>query len=233
MIFRTSSLLSYAVLALACTSPGEVQYTTGRQADVTPDGLHRIQTWGSMAARVYVKPGVDLSRYDKVMLDPVVVRFGLGTSRTLDANARSAVQKAFESEFRGQLGKSTVYTLVSEPGADVLRLTPELADVVVTAPRQPDTPDSDFYVQQTGAVTLALLVTDSLSHAVLVRAYDRQAVEDPSGLAYRSTPGANLANARLIFRQWASRIRGWLDQVRAIPPLPAGEASQEPAPQQE
>lgn len=224
MKIRALSALSCAALALACGGAGGVQYATGLQADVTPDGLHRIQTWASMASRVYVRPGVNLQGYDKVILDPVVVRYGMGTTRELDPKKLRAVEQTFQQVFRSELAKSTVYRLVSEPGPDVLRLIPELADVVITAPAQPSTPDSDYYVQQSAAVTLALALTDSLTQTVLVRAYDREAVGNPGGFAYRDSPGANLANARMVFQQWAMRLRGWLDQVRAIPPLPGEDA---------
>jgi len=223
---RGLAALSYAALALACAGAGEVQYVDGGKGQATPDGLHRIRTWNSMASRVYLRPGVDLGHYDKVILDPVVIRYGLGTTRELDANKQRVVETAFQEVFRSQLEKSTVYRLTEEPGPDVLRIDAELLDVVITAPQQPTTPDSDFYVKQAGAMTIGLMVTDSLSRTVLARAYDRQAVGGAMGQGYRDTPGANLANARQVFQQWAIRLRTWLDQVRSIPPLP-GEA-QEP-----
>jgi hypothetical protein len=221
---KIPTLTAFCCAALACAGGGGVQYTTGREAQATPDGLHRIQTWASMASRVYLRPGVNLQGYDKVILDPVVVRYGMGTTRELDPKKLSAVEQTFQQVFRSELAKSKVYRMVEEPGPDVLRLVPELVDVVISAPAQPSTPDSDYYVQQTAAVTLALALTDSTTQTVLVRAYDREAVGNPGGFAYRDTPGANLANARMVFQQWAMRLRGWLDQVRAIPPLPAEDA---------
>jgi hypothetical protein len=219
------ALAALATLTLACASPGGVQYTSGRRAEVTPDGLHRIQTWGSMASRVYVRPEVDLHPYDKLILDPVVIRFALGSTRELAPQDVRRVEASFDEAFRGQLAKSAVYTLVTQPGSDVLRLTPELGDVVVTAPAQPATPDADVYVKQSGAVTLALVLSDSLSRTVLVRAYDRQTVGGPTDLAFRATPGANLANAKLVFQQWALRLRSGLDEVRALPPLRVEESA--------
>jgi len=222
---RLLKVLPWTALVLACASPGGIEYTSGRRAEVTPDGLHRIETWSSTASRVYVRPGADLHRYDKVMLEDVVVRYGMGTTRALDPQHLRKLEQTFQEVFRSELEKSAVYRLVGVPGPDVLRVVPELVDVVVTAPQQPATPDSDFYVQEAGAVTLALALTDSLSQTVLVRAYDREAVEGGSGLGYRVTPGANLANARLVFQQWAARLRSRLDSVRAIPPLPAEDAA--------
>jgi hypothetical protein len=222
--FHVVAALACAALALACAGAGEVQYVGGEQGQRTPDGLYRIRTWGSMASRVYVRPGVDLGRYDKVILDPVVMRYGLGTTRELGAEKQRTVERTFQDVLRSQLEKSTVYQLVEAPGPDVLRVDAELLDVVISAPQQPMTPDSDFYVQQSGAMTLGLALSDSLTRTVLVRAYDRQAVGSAGGFAYRSDSGANLANARHVFQQWAMRLRSSLDHVRAIPPLPAEDA---------
>ena len=38
-------------------------------------------------------------------------------------------------------------------------------------------------------------------------------------------PGADVNKARLVFLQWAQRLRSWLDNVREIPPLPAEAAA--------
>ena len=215
------ALSMLAVLAGCAGAPGQIRYATGRDARVSEDGLHTIQTWAGMARRVYVKPGADLSTYDRVMLDPVVVRFSLISGRTLDRDKVALVEKTFQDIFEKELKKSTVYTLVSEPGPRVLRLTPQLVNVVVTAPPRPLTPDEQFVIQSAGAVTLELELSDSLSRAALVRAFDRREVGGQTGLAYRDTGGANLAQAQLVFIQWAQRLRSWLDSVREIPPLPA------------
>ena len=103
----------------------------------------------------------------------------------------------------------------------MLRLTPELVDVVMTARSRSATPDEVLVIESAGAVTLALELSDARTHAMLVRAYDRRAIGSQTGLAYRDTAGANLAQARLVFIRWAQRLRGWLDRVREIPPLPA------------
>jgi hypothetical protein len=217
--------LAALVVLAGCAGSGEIQYATGRRAGVSPDGLHLINTWGGRAQRVYVKPGVDLQGYDKVMLEPVVVRFGLTSARELSRETIAVVKQNFRDIFEREIGKSTIYTLVKEPGPDVLRLTPQLIDLVITAPKRPATPDESIVIRSAGAVTLALELSDSRSHAALVRAYDRRAISNPSGLAYKERPGAGLANARMIFVGWAQRLRGWLDSVRTIPPLPVEEAA--------
>ncbi len=215
-------LTGLLVVALTgCATPGEIQFATGRRAAVSPDGLHAIETWGPRSVRVFVKPGVDLHPYDKVMLEPVIVRVGLMSPRTPDRETIALAKQSFREIFESELGRSEVYELVTEPGPDVLRVTPQLVDLVITTPPGPRSPDERLIISSAGEVTLVLELSDSRTHAVLVRAFDRRSLGNETGSAFRDQAGAGLSNARLIFVQWAQRLRGWLDAVREIPPLPA------------
>ncbi len=221
-------LATLAVGVAGCASkPGEIHYATGRKAAVSPDGLHRVDTWGGRAERVYVRPGADLHGYDKVMLAPVVMRFSLRSAQTLDSKTVRLVEKTFQETLLQELAKSQIYTVVNVSGPGVLIVKPQLVDVVVTAPRVPATPDEQIVIQSAGAVTLALELADSRTNAALVRAFDRREVGDSTGLAYVNREGANLARARIVFANWARRLRDWLDTVREIPPLPVAESPAE------
>ena len=224
---RYLAVLSLLAAVAGCAgAPGEVRYASGRQAAVSPDGLHRIEAWGGRALRVYVKPGADLHGYNQILLEPVVLRFSLHSAHSLGPRTVEIVKKSFHEIFEKEIQKSAVYTLASAPGPRVLRATPQLVDVVVAAPA-PRTPDEQIVVQSSGAVTLALELADSRSNATLVRVFDRRAVGDQTGLAYRQRPGADVGKARVVFSQWAQRLRSWLDNVREIPPLPADAPSDE------
>ncbi|MDJ0852505.1 MAG: DUF3313 family protein [Myxococcota bacterium] len=218
---RALTVLLLVLLAACAGSPGEVRYTTGRRAEVSPDGLHRIETWGGRAQRVYVRPGADLHGYDQVLLERVVLRFSLLSAGSLDYRTVALVEKEFHQIFEDELRKSQVYTLASTPGPRVLRVTPQLVDIVVAAPQAPRTPDEQVVVETSGAVTLAIELADSRSNATLMRAYDRRQVGGQTGLVYRQLPGEDVARAKIVFRQWSQRLRSWLDSVREIPPLPA------------
>ena len=213
-------MAAVVMLVGGCASPGEIRYATGGRARESPDGLHAIETWGGRAQRVYVRPGVDLKQYDRVLLEPVVIRFGLASASTLDSHAEALVEQTFDKAFENELRNSTVHALVDEPGEGVLRVTPQLVDVVVAA-TPPSSPRDRLYVQSVGAVTLVLEVSDSRTHAVLVRAFDRRAIGGSGGTAFESSPARNLYEAEVVSAQWARRLRDWLDRVQEIPPLPA------------
>jgi hypothetical protein len=203
-----------------CASPGEIRYATGDRAGESPDGLRLVETWGGRAQRVYARPGVDLKQYDRVLLEPVVIRFSLASADTLDTHAEKIVAKTFDETFEKELRRSSVHALVDEPGEGVLRVTPQLVDVVVAA-TPPSSSRDRVYVESAGAVTLALEVSDSRTHAVLVRAFDRRAIGSEGGTAFESSATRNLYEAELVFAQWARRLRQSLDRVKEIPPLPA------------
>ncbi len=219
------AVFTSAALAGCGGAAGELQYESGRRARVSEDGLHSVKTWGGAAKHLYVRPGVDLKRYDQVMLEPVEMRFALNSPRTLAQHEVREVKASFQEIFEQEIAKSEVYTLVKQPGPRVLRATPHLVDIIVTAPARSATPDTQHIVESAGVVTLVLELSDSRSNAALVRAYDRRQVGSQGGLAYRDTAGADLARARLVFLQWAQRLRSWLDRVREIPPLPAEAAA--------
>ena len=60
-----------AMTGCASTPPPTVQ--SGPEAEVTIDGLHRVDN--SVMALAYVKPDLDLQPYTKLMLDPVSVAY--------------------------------------------------------------------------------------------------------------------------------------------------------------
>lgn len=219
-------LAGLALLTTACRSP-EPRFTTGKSAEVTADGLHRAKA--RVAGVLYLRPGVDLKPYDRVMLQPVVLRFSrvhtlqrAGVPQTLDL---VELRQQFEGIFREELDRSTVFRRVEEPGVGVLRVSAELHDLVVATP-DPETPDT-VLLQTPGHVTVLLELSDSLSHEVVLRASQRRKIEPAprlqpsSGVQGKPTTAiSSTPDALRAFRQWARLIREWLDEVREIPPLP-------------
>lgn len=209
----------------ACAmGPDHIEYAEGRQAEVTVDGLHRIRTRPDSV--VFVRPGVDLTRYDEVMLDPVRISYGRASVRHLDADRTRMLEETFRKAFEDELGKSDVYKLVTAPGPKVLRVTPRISGLDITAPQEPGSDTrTDVYVDSAGSMKLILDVADSVTHEALVRAAGEQVVGDPTGTMYETSGTENLSDARIVFRHWALLMRQWLDSVRDIPPLPAEPSS--------
>jgi hypothetical protein len=209
-----------AFLASACGT-GSIRYATTGEGNVTPDGLHRVQHPVGTAAQVFVRPDTHLGSYSKLMLDTPTLR---ARRQGLPENAAHEIDlltRDFQEAFEEELRKSSRYAYVSEPGPGVLRIEPHLLDLQLLVPTRTAADRSDTFVQVQGAVTLLLEISDSQSREMLVRASERQAIQNPGGGAQELGPTATTADARFLFHHWARMLRGWLDDVSDIPPLPA------------
>lgn len=88
-----------------------------------PDGMDQI----------YITPGANLRKYNKVMLDEV--QFFLkqdAAKQGLQASELKELADTFHRAVFEALG--TVYPLVTEPGADVLRIRVAITDIVTSNP---------------------------------------------------------------------------------------------------
>jgi len=65
-------LVGLAAAACAGNAPEGIYYASGKCA-VKPDGLHRVE-WEPFRT-TYLKPGADLQRYDKVLIQEVTVSY--------------------------------------------------------------------------------------------------------------------------------------------------------------
>jgi hypothetical protein len=193
--------------------------------DVTEDGLARVDIRGVHAA--YRRPGADLNKYRKVMLDPVQVAFDpdwdpkrTGSTLRLSAEDRERIRlelaELFTEVFSKELTKDGGPPLVTSAGPDVLRLSTGLADVYVNAPDTNEPGRSRTYVMSAGSATLVAEVRDSESGAIIGRLFDRR--EAGAGMLQWSGSAQNSAEARRMFTHWAQLFRERFDAVRSAPP---------------
>ena len=192
--------------------------------DVTEDGLARVDIRGVYAA--YRRPGADLTRYTKVLLDPVQVAFDpdwdperTGSRLKLTAEDRERIRRElaelFMQVFSEELTKDGGPALVTSAGPDVLRLSTGLANVYVNAPDTMEPGRSRTYTLSAGSATLVAEVRDSESGAILGRLFDRR--EADSGFVQWADSVHNSAEARRTFAHWAKLLRQRFDAVRNAP----------------
>lgn len=193
--------------------------------DVTEDGLTRVDIRGVDAA--YRRPGVDLHKYRKIMLDPVQVAFDpdwdpkrTGSNLPLPAEDRERIRRElaelFMQVFSEELTKDGGAPLVTSAGPDVLRLSTGLADVYVNAPDTMEAGRSRTYVMSAGHATLVAEVRDSESGAILGRLFDQREAGN-TGVLQWSGSVQNSAEARRVFTRWAQLLRQRFDAVRNAP----------------
>lgn len=215
------SLAIGAVLICAAAEP---------QRDV--DGLVRVQSRG--IDHLYVLPEADFAKYNRVRLDPVDVSFderwapnarSRGARRLSDRdieNIKSSVAEEFEKTVENEL-KQGGYTLVDENGPDVLRVTPSIVNLYISAPGQQSAPNARVYVANTGHMTLAAVARDSVTGEILARAVDTQRGRRTGRLELANSV-TNMAAARGAFTQWARVLRTGLDDARKSSVANAGES---------
>lgn len=226
---RGGPFLAVALLGAACTasSPGLV-YATGA-GSVTGDGLHRVR-WSQLGAE-FVKPGAQLGGYDKVLLDPLTIsttpegekrRMGPVNQYEPTPTYLEGMRRVYQEMFTKQFGRDA-FSVVTEPGPGVLRVSGHVVDLVLTARLDPEgDPNVTEVVTSFGDLTLLLDVRDSASGEPLLRTLDRQPIaQDPLTGAYRNSTGANLGAQRQVFGHEALLLQEEITQLQRMGTVPA------------
>jgi hypothetical protein len=211
---------------------GPIRFETGRRAEVTADGLHRVRS--TRISRAYLKPGASFTGYYGVLIEPVEVFYkrpprdprsvgnqGRGNF-ALEPREMERFRTLFQETFEAELGESRLFTIVQEPGPDVLRIRAHIVDLVVNTP--PERGRDRVYVSVSGEMTLILDVSDSQSLEPLARIAERRAVQPggPSG-GLRRAGVLEWAEVRRIFRAWARVLREGLEELPTLGPVPMPE----------
>jgi hypothetical protein len=228
--FRVYVLAAAAALSMILAFPAPAQTQTAE-----PDGLVRVQSQHFDAA--FLAPGADFRSYTKVMLDPTEADFARNwqrdynnTQRDLgarisDDDAREILQTA-QTAFHDvltQAYRTGGYEIVTTPGPDVLRIRTGLANIRISAPDTMSAGRSATFSSEAGQAVLVLEARDSMSGAVLGRAYDRRRIDDNTFMSYRNRV-TNRADFERAFRRWADASVQALNNLRATPAPAAATA---------
>ena len=187
--------------------------------DVTHDGLRRVPD--AKVKLAYAKPDVDFSGYGRIVLDPVSVAFRKrwksdhprASNSDMD-RIRRRVSELFLETFEGVL-EDGGYPIVTSAGEDVLRVRGTILDLDVTAP-DVGVGRQRTYAASAGAATLVLELYDSETGEILARAVDRKKARDSAySIRMAGSSVNNVAEARNVFRLWATLLKERLDAFRA------------------
>lgn len=223
-------IATVGLLAGCATTPsGPPTLQTGPDAEVTIDGLYRVDN--SVMALGYMKPDIDLRGYTALMIDPVSVSYqkdpgsrrratdagGGGSNFALSSSQMDNLKSWFQEAVVEALTRDDGYRIVDTPGPDVLRITAELQDLVVRIPTQATGGRDRNFASSYGAVSMVVEARDSESGEILARAGDRQ---DPTGanagelVEVRTSFVRN--DTRNLFEYWAGLMRERLDELREV-----------------
>ncbi len=213
--------------AAGCTTSNPT-FAEPDEAETTFDGLTPVR--GTIMDRVWARRDIDLTAYSKIMLEEIGVEFRdsprpysgrAGTSGqarlsgqtefALDDDTRALFIEEISTAFVEELKRSDVFTIVDEPGPDVLLVRGGLLDVVSMVPPE-TTGRSRIFIDRVGEATVVLEVRASESRAIFLRAVDRRAAERP-GTMVESNSVTNRAEVRRLGRRWGGILRDGLDTL--------------------
>lgn len=194
------------------------------------DGLVQVKPRRMDAA--YLLPGADFRSYTKVMIDPTQVAFQKDWQKRMNQDRRAsdrvddqqaqkilaAARANFDDVFVDEFTKAG-YTIVREPGPDVLRVSTAVIDLYVNAPDTMTAGRTYSFTTEAGEATLILEVRDSLSGALLGRAVDRRETQGGARMQL-STSVTNQVEFRALFRRWAGIAATGLTELKELSPVP-------------
>ena len=174
------------------------------------------------ARMLWLKPGVDFSKYHHLMLDPVVFFFAPDSEyKGLDPQELKRLADSFKQQLVDSLKKR--YPIVAVPGPDVARIRFAITDLRQNRPvlsdvnsEEPTGLGRDDLKKRnytswagSGATAAELMVFDSATQDVVAAAKD----DRPIGLKEKFTKWGSAEDA---FKYWADRLRLFLDQAHGV-----------------
>lgn len=198
-------------LPLLLTVPAVAQVN----APPTINGMQRVPN--SKVALAYMKPGLDLSSYRTIQLQPLSIpatarntiptgdRPEFGEVWILPNQSVANLQKAYDEISREELARGGLQ-FVTTPQAGTLVIAAEIKNIQLNAPIEnlDAAPISPTFTRGVGQMTIAVALADGPSGKVVAMAEDRKVTDDR--WTYSNNAGS-MADARQAFREWAILLR--------------------------
>jgi hypothetical protein len=209
-----SALVLLAAAATGACAPQPTQLQPAGEVDI--EGLQQVTARNFEAA--YIRPGATFADYGKLMVEELELAFRTPDREQnqfpLGEDQKTRFRAAMATAFGEELGKLEAVDIVTEPGPDVLALRVRVQDIVARAPgrRVGGGGRAGFALETVGELTLVMELRDSQSNEVLVRVFDRQAVEGAAMVSGEGVVSTWEGVDRVVAR-WASRAREGLERL--------------------
>ena len=170
----------------------------------------------------YLKPGVDFSKYNKIMLDSVIFFFASDSKyKGIDPVELKDLADSFNQEAAKALGDA--YPIVAEPGPDVMRIRVAITKLEPNSPGRSVVSSvvpvgiaiSLVKKAATGAWTgagstgMETEVLDSMTNDRIAAAVD----DRPAG---KTSSFTKWGSAKDAFQFWTGRLRAAMDRIHGI-----------------
>jgi len=190
-------------------------------------GLMLLLVSGSLIAQnsspaSYVKPGIDLSAYTKVMVKPLNMdnievlkpawEQDTDDDWSFQPEDAAAIQEWFLDAMQNELESKGGYALVADPAADVLRIEVELLSITPYVKPGTSKNDGGFKTATLGSgdVVMSAEFRDSTTRELLILIEGERSI----GEKYRDLSRENhVKNIKGMFAKWGKTVRGGLDKA--------------------
>jgi len=206
--------ISAGLLAAGCTM-------NDNYPAMTADGLPRVED--KRLDAVYWQPELDLSAYDKILIEECDVSFRKNWQRDQNTDRapgawvtekdmdriRNQLAERFSEIFVTELTEDGAFEVVSEAGLGVLRVRPKIVDLDVYAPDIFEPGIRRVIVTEAGRMTLELDLIDAATGEPVGRIVDRRRARYYSeGRVANSV--TNRVEADAMLRRWALLLKSSL-----------------------
>ena len=192
-------------------------------------GLMLLLVSGAVMAKTtipatYVKDGIDLSAYNKVMVKPLSLdnievlkpswEEGNDEIWAFNPENRSAIQKWFLDAMQQEIEINGGYKLVNAPGDDVLRVEVEVLSITPYVKPGTQSSDSDHVISTLGSgdIVISAEFRDSKTRELLILIEGERTI----GEKYRELSAENhIKNLKGMFTKWGKKTREALDKAHA------------------
>ena len=192
-------------------------------------GLMLLLVSGAVMAKTtipatYVKEGVNLSVYNKVMVKPLSLdnvevlkptwEEGNDDIWAFNPEDRSAIQKWFFDAMQQEIEINGGYKLVTASGADVMRVEVEVLSITPYVKPGTQSSDSDHVISTLGSgdIVISAEFRDSKTRELLILVEGERTI----GEKYRELSAENhIKNLKGMFTEWGKKVREALDEAHA------------------
>ena len=202
-------------------SGAQLAFATGADAQVTADGLHRVDP--SQMDPAWVREDLDLSRYNRVFFMPTAVVFRDVAERnvsvrSLDANdvffvtdvRKRRLRNTFGERFREAAEVIESFEVSEDVGRDVLMIGGLLTDVTSGVPPEIRGASSQSSVGWAWEANIIMELRDSMSNEVLARTVNRERIEGPFDVAEVGPLSGRITT------EWSNLLMRRLEELREL-----------------
>ncbi len=197
-----------------------------------PDREGLVEVEGNTLDQAWLRPGVNLRDYDKVLIEPVGLSFKSNWQRDINRSNRSLARKLsnadvakidartradFDKVFAEEL-RSAGYQIVSTAGPGVLVLQPSISELYLNDPAVESVGRSEIFVTSAGQATLTIKAIDGGSGSLLGATVDHRETRDHN-LIRRSSPVFTHSDLRELFADWGRTVASDLPELHQRPAL--------------